>query len=291
MNREKAHNPDYYSDALLGALLPPSTHPNRRLWRNYAVNALQRGALVAEILGQRHRLEGASVLDAGCGAGGTSIAMARRGAKVVAIDKSKEYIIFLREYARAARLTVSCAVGDVRHIQHTRATFDCIVLQDVLEHVSEPRRVLGELGRVLRQGGTLFISTPNRWSPLNMLADPHWQLPIVATLSRPWVNFVVTRLLGRAAHGREDLAALLSLRKLKAACRINGLKPGFVNRTVARAALINPAAVFSSELHMAAARAAGRLHVERILNFAVYDTWGFFNYFLNPTWYLIVSKE
>src|SRR5262249_36182701 len=39
-------------------------------------------------------------------------------------------------------------------------TYDCIVCTEVLEHVSDPRRVLAEFYRVLAPGGLVFVTTP-----------------------------------------------------------------------------------------------------------------------------------
>jgi SAM-dependent methyltransferase len=45
------------------------------------------------------------------------------------------------------------------------ASFDGAILKDVLEHVLEPARLVGEAHRVLRDGGTAFASAPavQRW--------------------------------------------------------------------------------------------------------------------------------
>lgn len=43
------------------------------------------------------------------------------------------------------------------------ATFDAALLTQVLEHVPEPARVLGELFRVLRPGGQIFVTAPLAW--------------------------------------------------------------------------------------------------------------------------------
>lgn len=46
------------------------------------------------------------------------------------------------------------------------ASFDHVVMQDVLEHVAEPMRVAAELHRILRPGGTLALRTPHFSSAL-----------------------------------------------------------------------------------------------------------------------------
>lgn len=51
-------------------------------------------------------------------------------------------------------------VGDVTAIPTPDESFDAVLCTEVLEHVPEPVRALGELARVLRTGGQLFLSAP-----------------------------------------------------------------------------------------------------------------------------------
>jgi SAM-dependent methyltransferase len=48
-------------------------------------------------------------------------------------------------------------------------TFDCVVAGEVIEHLDSPEAFLGEAWRVLRPGGTLVVTTPNRDSWINSL--------------------------------------------------------------------------------------------------------------------------
>ncbi|HEV2038243.1 MAG TPA: class I SAM-dependent methyltransferase [Candidatus Eremiobacteraceae bacterium] len=43
------------------------------------------------------------------------------------------------------------------------ASFDTVLCTQVIEHVPEPRDVLGECSRVLRPGGTLIVTAPQYW--------------------------------------------------------------------------------------------------------------------------------
>jgi SAM-dependent methyltransferase len=54
------------------------------------------------------------------------------------------------------------------------SSFDQVLLQDVLEHVREPIRVLEELHRILRPGGRLQLRTPHFSSAL-AYGDPTHQ--------------------------------------------------------------------------------------------------------------------
>ena len=51
-------------------------------------------------------------------------------------------------------------VCDLAEIPVEDARFDHVLLTQVLEHLPEPARVLGELHRVLKPGGTLWLTAP-----------------------------------------------------------------------------------------------------------------------------------
>ncbi len=105
--------------------------------------------------------EGRSVLDAGCGTGyGTEILAALGAENVVGIDISPEAI----EYARSSFEGVSSkfSLGDIYELPFEDDTFELVVCFEVIEHVEEQQRAIGELHRVLRASGVLAISSPNR---------------------------------------------------------------------------------------------------------------------------------
>ncbi|MCX6799398.1 MAG: class I SAM-dependent methyltransferase [Candidatus Diapherotrites archaeon] len=56
--------------------------------------------------------------------------------------------------------------GNVLRMPLRGESFDTIVAGELIEHMPEPERLLAECKRVLRKGGALLISTPNRgaWS-------------------------------------------------------------------------------------------------------------------------------
>jgi ubiquinone/menaquinone biosynthesis C-methylase UbiE len=57
-------------------------------------------------------------------------------------------------------------LGDINQpLPFPDASFDAVVMKDVLEHVADPVTLVGEAHRVLRPGGLLFASSPDaqRW--------------------------------------------------------------------------------------------------------------------------------
>ncbi len=272
----------------LGDILPDPGHPNYRLWANYATFARDRGELVADILAHFCPLVAVEVLDVGCGAGGTSLALAERGASVTAMDFDPKRVAALRQIA--TRLPLRVKKGNAQALDFPDEAFHCVVLQDVLEHLPQPDRALREVNRVLRPGGYVYVSTPNRWSPLNFISDPHWNLPGVSVLPRKAVACFITRLVRREKRVRPDFAALLSFRTIRRLFEQQGFSLRFVNSLVARALFRRPTSVVNSDFHLKLVAALQRLGLASFLTSLVNDDAGLFNAVINPTWYFVAQK-
>ena len=147
----------------------------------------------------RTSLDGERTLDAGCGYGVFSAEAMRRGSAVVSVDIGPRLVA--RTIARAGSLGV---VADAGQLPVREASFDLVISSEMLEHTPAARRVLQELARVLRTGGRLVLTTPNRV----------WQAPVRAASRlglRPFrglENFVAWRELERmcAAAGLDVVA-------------------------------------------------------------------------------------
>ena len=100
------------------------------------------------------------VLDLGCGSGYGSRLLSESCPFVVGVDRSPEAIHFARTQYGGPGIRHSRA--DVRDLPFADRTFDSVVCFELIEHVEEHRRVLSEARRMLRPGGILLISTPNR---------------------------------------------------------------------------------------------------------------------------------
>jgi SAM-dependent methyltransferase len=101
---------------------------------------------------------GYAVLDIGCGEGYGAAALAKDGGIIVGIDYDAETI----RHATATYPDVAFVVANLAALPVQRRTIDVVVTLQVLEHVWDHEQFLTECYRVLRPGGRLVISTPNR---------------------------------------------------------------------------------------------------------------------------------
>ena len=63
-------------------------------------------------------------------------------------------------------------------------SFDLIIIQDVIEHLTNISDFYSEVKRILKTNGMIYLSTPNKLSIFNFFNDPHFGLPIVSILKR-----------------------------------------------------------------------------------------------------------
>ena len=104
--------------------------------------------------------DAARVLDVGTGTGRFALALAREGREVLGVDPSPGMIAAAKAKAAAGGLAgVRFEVRDAYALGEPDASFDAVVLANVLHVLEEPQRALSEARRVLRPGGRLFAPT------------------------------------------------------------------------------------------------------------------------------------
>jgi len=103
-----------------------------------------------------------TVLDVGCGAGGKSLYYVTLGAtKVVGIDIVPYYKEQSDELVSKLGIDgFEFRCEDAASLSFPDDTFDTVIMNDAMEHVAEPEKVLEELKRVLKPGGRIFVNFP-----------------------------------------------------------------------------------------------------------------------------------
>ena len=112
---------------------------------------------------------GSEWLDAGCGTGTFARWLAGEGCRVTGVDASQAML------GRAKAIVgEDCGnpafriVETIESLPFVDNAFDGIICSSVIEYVADPLRALHEFRRVLRPGGSLVISVPNRQSLLRI---------------------------------------------------------------------------------------------------------------------------
>ncbi len=98
------------------------------------------------------------VLDLGCAFGFSTLKLARKGYTTVGVDNSARYIAWAKRRHPDGIYLQSSAES----LPLDDASFDAVLLLDVLEHVVDQVAVIREIERVLKPGGTLVLSVPHR---------------------------------------------------------------------------------------------------------------------------------
>jgi SAM-dependent methyltransferase len=97
---------------------------------------------------------GARVLDVSCRNGEVLAALAARGFEVRGTR-------FERGMPPIEGIPIDEGVDLTRGLPYPDSSFDLVVLTEVLEHLENHRAAVCELGRVLRPGGRIVLTTPN----------------------------------------------------------------------------------------------------------------------------------
>lgn len=107
---------------------------------------------------------GGRALEVGPGAGVYLPLLCDLFDRVVAIDIEPE---FLRHAPGSPNLRL--VEDDIQATRLEPGSFDLVLCSEVIEHLSSPAAALTSIRRVLRPGGVLVLSTPQRYSPLELL--------------------------------------------------------------------------------------------------------------------------
>ncbi len=100
---------------------------------------------------------GRRVLDLGCRDGALTRAYAE-GNDVVGVDADREAL------AEAEKLGIETRWADLdQPLDFADASFDVVAAGELLEHLRDPQRLVAEIRRVLRPGGTFVASVPNAY--------------------------------------------------------------------------------------------------------------------------------
>lgn len=101
---------------------------------------------------------GASVLDMGPGWGNTTVALARMGYQVTAVDIDPTFVELIQARAAKFSLSVDARPGTFLEIDQLERVFDAVLFFESFHHCSDHRALLKKLAGVIAPGGRVFFA-------------------------------------------------------------------------------------------------------------------------------------
>ncbi len=152
----------------------------------YALFEHERSGKVIEAIERAGVRIAGRVLDSGCGSGGTVVSLGEETSFAAGLDLDARFRGSGTRLAGERGVRNAAFVqGDGSFLPFRDASFDVVISHSVIEHVAVAERYLAECARVLRPGGTLYLST----APYLSLAGAHlprllFPLPVHLLLGR-----------------------------------------------------------------------------------------------------------
>jgi SAM-dependent methyltransferase len=195
-------------------------------WKNLYVSEYARGFYLLDTL-RRYApdfsLGGARVLDIGCGDAGVIIALAEAGARASGLELDSASLARARVRAEEHGVQLELREGVAEALPFPAGTMDLVILDNVLEHVSDRPGTLAEIRRVLRPGGLLYMVTPKPFSLYSLWNDPHYDLAGLVLLPRRLQIWYFERLRG-GGEGTYDVGVIPTRWRLRSLLRAAGFE-------------------------------------------------------------------
>jgi ubiquinone/menaquinone biosynthesis C-methylase UbiE len=266
-------------------------HPNFTRWQRARELSIERGKLVQSITNQVVKAEGLKILDLGSGEGGTTKVFLKNNF-VVSFDLSYNRLQRQKDHpgSTIGMTGVKFVNGNTLHLPFLENFFDLIIIQDVIEHLTDIQVFYEEIKRVLKQNGTIYLSTPNKLSIINFISDPHFGLPVISILKRDTIKKYFLRYFRKKDYYRNDIAQLLSLKEITKLFG-NDFKVRLNSKFVISELIKGNKGIVWSNFHLKLNNLVKSIGLDYLLNKISNDKPGIMNKIFTPTFYLLLTRK
>lgn len=160
-----------------------------------------------ELIDAMGEFRGGRLLDVGCGNGAQTVRFLDRFDAVVGLDVVPQHLAEFQCVLDGMPAPNCRTVHyDGGRMPFEDASFDAVLSIETLEHVDDEAETLREIHRVLRPGGALVLSVPNKW----WIFETHGaRLPLL-----PWNRVPFFSWLPRSIHSRFAKARIYTRRDI-----------------------------------------------------------------------------
>lgn len=122
-----------------------------------------------KFIADRATIDGAAIVDVGCGGGILAESLARKGGQVTGIDVAQRVLATAKLHLHESGLEIDYRRITVEELAgESPGAFDIVTCMEMLEHVPDPASIVHSVHALLKPGGQAFFSTLNR-TPLAFL--------------------------------------------------------------------------------------------------------------------------
>ena len=260
-------------------------HPNYERWKRAREISIERGKFVLSIISKVRNCQNLKILDIGSGEGGTSEVLSQDNI-LISFDMNK--IRLLRQQNSFSNFNLLC--GSSSSLPFKNNSFDLIILQDVLEHLANRAELINSIYNLLNDNGMIYLSTPNKFSVINIIADPHWGVPLVSILKRDSVKKYFLKYFRKSEMNRNDIAELLSLKNIYELFVDKFEMELFTIHSVNELFKGNKGIVWS-DFHLKLLHTLKKVKLDKVITTLANNRMGFINRFFTPTFYMVFKKK
>ncbi len=260
-------------------------HPNYERWKRAREISIERGKIVLSIISKVRECQNLKILDFGSGEGGTSEVLSQDNI-VTSFDMNK--IRLLRQQNSLSDINLLC--GSSSSLPFKNNSFDLIILQDVLEHLDSREKLSNNIYNLLNDNGMIYLSTPNKFSVINIIADPHWGVPVVSLLKRESIRKYFLNYFRKSEVNRKDISELLSLKNIYELFVDKFEIQLFTKHSVNELFKDNKGIVWS-DFHLKLLHILKKVKFDKAITTLANNRMGFINRFFTPTFYMVFIKK
>lgn len=144
------------------------------LFRSYAAldksSRLKKAEKIIKVLSKYKDLEKCKILDIGCGSGYLGSILQEKSKRYIGMDFTDERKVKNFTFIKT----------DALNVPFKSNSFEIIICNHVIEHVTNQKTLLHEINRLLKKDGICYITCPNILWPI----EPHLKLPFLSYLPK-----------------------------------------------------------------------------------------------------------